>query len=58
MPLLKGYKKSTIVKNIKREYHAGRPVDQSVAIALRLARKSFRDAHPRAKFPNYLRDAK
>lgn len=55
MPLHKGYSKPTIVKNIKREYHAGKPVEQAVAIALRAARKSFRDVHPRGKLPNHLR---
>jgi len=43
MPLKKGSKarsKKGISHNIKTEMHAGKPQDQSVAIAMRLAGKS------------------
>lgn len=38
MPLIKGYSKKSISKNIKREMAAGRPQKQAVAIALSTAR--------------------
>lgn len=43
MPLVKGRKaktKSGISENIRREREAGKPEDQSIAIAMRLAGKS------------------
>jgi hypothetical protein len=40
MPLIKGYSKKSISKNIKRELRAGKSRKQSIAIALNVARKA------------------
>lgn len=40
MPLKKGYSKKTISKNIKTEIKHGKSREQSVAIALDIARKA------------------
>jgi len=40
MPLIKSKSKKAIGKNISAEEHAGKPHDQSVAIALNVARKA------------------
>lgn len=40
MPLVKGYSKSSVSKNIKAEMKAGKPAKQAVAIALSTARKA------------------
>lgn len=40
MPLVKGYSKSSVSKNIKTEMKAGKPAKQAVAIALSTARKA------------------
>lgn len=40
MPLVKGYSKKSIGKNIKREKAAGKPQKQAVAIAMSTARKA------------------
>ena len=40
MPLVKGYSKSSVSKNIKTEMKAGKPPKQAVAIALSTARKA------------------
>ena len=39
MPLVKGYSKKSIEKNIKRELKAGKKRSQAVAIALSVAKK-------------------
>jgi len=39
MPLIKGYSKKSIAKNIKTEIKAGRSRKQAVAIALSVARQ-------------------
>lgn len=40
MPLIKGYSRDSIVKNIKRERKEGKPEKQAVAIALSVAQKA------------------
>jgi hypothetical protein len=40
MPLIKGYSKKSISKNIRREIKSGRSQAQAVAIALSVARKA------------------
>lgn len=40
MPLLQGYSKDTISKNIATEMKSGRPQPQAVAIALSKAKES------------------
>lgn len=40
MPLVKGYSKGSVSKNIKAEMKAGKPQKQAVAIALSTARKA------------------
>jgi hypothetical protein len=40
MPLVKGYSKKSIAKNIKTEIKAGRSRKQAVAIALSVARQT------------------
>jgi hypothetical protein len=40
MPLIKGYSKKSIDKNIKTEIKAGRSRKQAVAIALSVARQT------------------
>ena len=47
MPLKEGKSKKVISENIKTEMHAGKPQDQSVAIAMSKAGKSNRSKKKR-----------
>lgn len=44
MPLMQGYGKKTISKNIATEVRAGKPRKQAVAIAMNTARQSAKKA--------------
>lgn len=44
MPLVKGYSKQSVSKNIKTEMKAGKPQKQAVAVALSTARKAKKAA--------------
>jgi len=44
MPLIKGYSKKSISENIRRETKSGKPLKQSIAIALSTARKAAEKA--------------
>lgn len=55
MPLAKGYTLPTIRQNIVREIQAGKPVEQSTAIAYAHARLEFMNRHPGRRLPAHLR---
>jgi hypothetical protein len=40
MPLIKGYSKKSIQKNIATEIQSGKPADQAVAIAYNIAKQA------------------
>jgi len=44
MPFVKGKSKKAISKNISTEVHAGKPQNQAIAIAMRLAGKRKKKA--------------
>lgn len=44
MPLIKGYSKNSISKNISKEMKSGKPQKQEIAIALNTARKAEQKA--------------
>ncbi len=45
MPLIKGKSKKAVSKNIETEMNAGKPQDQSIAIAMDVARHAKKAAH-------------
>jgi len=58
MPLLKGYSRKTISRNIRSEIHAGRPRKQAIAIAINTARVSAREAGKRPLWLSYKKKTK
>lgn len=58
MALKKGYSRTTINKNVKREAEAGKPRNQAVAIALDKARRDYKRRNPGKPLPSYLREAR
>lgn len=51
MPLIQGYGKSAIGKNIKAEMGAGKPRKQAIAIGLNVARRAAKAAGNPSKEP-------
>lgn len=51
MPTKKGYSKSSVSANIRREVSAGKPKKQAVAIALSIAREAAKKAGKPGKAP-------
>jgi len=49
MPLIKGYSKSSIAKNIATEIRAGKPRRQAIAIALSTARTAKKKRRKKSK---------
>jgi hypothetical protein len=49
MPLVKGYSRKAISKNIATEIRAGRPRKQAIAIAMEMARRARRRAKKAGK---------
>lgn len=47
MPLIKGYSKQSVAKNIETEIAAGKPQRQAVAIALNTADRAKKAVAPR-----------
>ena len=54
MPLAHGYSHETIGRNIEEMVASGRPRGQAIAASLSAARMSWRQKHPRGRFPGYL----
>jgi hypothetical protein len=50
MPLEEGSSKATIGRNIATEMHHGKPQPQAVAIAMRVAGKSYKDDCPQTGY--------
>jgi hypothetical protein len=57
-PLRRGWSREMISDNISMLMDEGFPQDQAVAIALRTARKNYRQRHPRGRFPSHLQDTR
>lgn len=55
MSLRGGYTLPTIRANIVREIQAGKPIEQSIAIAYAHARLEFMQKHPGKRLPPHLR---
>lgn len=53
-PVKDGFDKETIGQNIRLLMREGREQAQAVAIALDAARRSYRETHPRGRFPKHL----
>lgn len=54
-PLVRGWSKASIAKNIRQEMHAGRPQPQAIAIAFSVAERAFKKQHPGKALPTHLR---
>ena len=57
MALKAGYSPETIGKNIAMEVKRGTTHEQAIAIALNMARREYRKAHPVGQFPHHLKGA-
>lgn len=57
-PLRRGWSREMISDNISILMDEGFPQTQAVAIALRTARKNYRQRHPRGRFPRHLQDTR
>jgi len=57
-PLRRGWSREMISDNISMLMDEGFPQKQAVAIALRTARKNYRQRHPRGRFPRHLQDTR
>lgn len=57
-PLRGGWSREMISDNISMLMDEGYPQRQAVAIALRTARKNYRQRHPRGRFPHHLQDTR
>lgn len=55
MPLIKGYSRATISKNIRKMMDEGYKQPQAVAASLGNALETFKKRHPRKALPEYLR---
>lgn len=53
MPLIKGYSKKSIGKNIRIEMKSGKSKKQSIAIALSVARKAKKKGNGNQEGKNY-----
>lgn len=54
MPVVQGYSRDAISRNIRREVRLGRPQAQAIAIALDEARRAYRERHPTGPLPRHL----
>jgi hypothetical protein len=54
MPLIEGYSRQTISKNIVELYRSGKKLPQAIRISLNLARQTFESRHPGKRVPKYL----
>ena len=57
MPLVKGYSRASISKNIAAMMHEGRVQAQAIAIALDTARRTFEKRHPGKRLPKHIKAA-
>lgn len=55
MPLIHGYTPKSIRANVEREVRRGKSPDQAIAISFEEARRAWRHAYPRRKYPAHLR---
>ena len=56
MPVVRGYTKRAISKNISELYRAGKKLPQAVAISLKVAREAYQERFPKKQLPKHLRN--